>query len=322
MCGVTLLACLPFALGCGLMGDLTTMGCPEGEVCRVDPEARFYRAGAAPCVSEPNPFDLLAPGMSGSASVALGGTTWATASSRTAVTLTFSAEFETLESDALGLRARAVTEGAGRFSAYREDGTLADYLAIPVVRAARIVLTDGIACPEQARALLRGVSVRLVALPMSAGSHPLVDTSSSVRTETDDEVITPMDGDTVTLVVTARSITERSTLEVVDAADELIPLVSPAEQLRGELNVDGNALCFQARADGVALLGVPITTSRIEGPFVPSRWLEDAPDEFATGAASYPGCVWIESDRTTSEEGTLEIEMAGLTARYTLVDRY
>lgn len=312
------------ALSCGVVGDRDGMGCPTGERCSGS-LVGFYRAGAIPCVAGPILLQAELDASRGSTAVALGGTTWARAPESFTGTVRFSSEFETLSVEGLLATARAVRVGPGRFDAYRDDDTLADYLAMPVVPAERVVVSDRITCPDQPRALLRNVGVHLLALAVAEDGGLLVDTGASVRSATGDETITPSVGDTIDLRVAAGTLDETVTLPVVEAADEIVAIVTPLEQLRGEVYPRFlEAVCFQARSGGRALLGVPMSAVRVEGGYSASPPFDEPPsDELAAILAAFPSCVWLSrEDPTHPSQGVLEVDMAGLTARYPLVERY
>lgn len=315
---------LPWALGCASQGDLETMGCPEGEVCAPGPGLYFSRATAIGC----SPFEGLVDGSpySRNVAVALGGTSWARVGGHLR-TVSFTSEFEPISMNDDGGTVRAVREGEGRFEVRAlgrhdvADGVLLDYVALPVVPVARVVVSDYLACTDEEVALLRGVPVRLRALPFASDDRPLVDTTASVRSLAGEDVVTPTVSERATVRLLVASTSEIATLPVVDAADEIVPRQRVVAQLRGELELGVlGELCFQARADGVSLLGVPLSAARPSAHFRPVWWWDDT-ERRERAILRFPSCVFLEPDPGHRDEPAfIEIEMAGLTARYDVAE--
>ncbi len=308
----------PWVLACGIEGDLGSMGCPPGEVCGMLPpgEVTFTRSIAIDCHP---PSSLIAHLLSnqsqGSTAVMLGGRT--SASLRAAppgAEGRFSAHFAPIEGTE---EAVAVMLGPGRFTAYQMDGVVLDYVAMPIMTRAAVAVTDEVTCADRPQAVLRGLPVRLRPLVYAADRTALVDTSAFVESPAGDGTITALEGDSIAVTVVVGGERTTVTLPVVDGADEIQPLLSVTDQLRGDFVADGiTSVCFRARTGEVSLLGVPIEDLTITGPY--RETFSESPDLNDAWHTRYPMCLLLAPTDGAAGRGEVAFRMAGIPVRYGL----
>lgn len=297
---------LPFALSCGVEGDLGRLGCPPGETCAPAPIS-FHVAEVSPCTWDAFPRRR-------SRAVAFGGTTRAEPTS--AVRTEWSAHFAPATTGRLAV---AVALGEGRFTARDADDNVIDFLSLPVRQVRTISVTDQLACPGEPRALLEGTTLTLrwsdesasgaILQPQMSAEDgtALVDLEAGVRGADGSETII-VGPDSVGLEVRYAGTTEIITLPVVSAIDDFAPMLSPTEQLAGSIVLSARifgAVCFRATSSGALVLGVPA-----EG-----RIVEDLPD-WSVGPFPIPGCLGVDAPWDAEATVTLEVTMAGLTRTF------
>lgn len=267
------MALVPLQLGClplEPIGDVDRLGCPLGEIC--EPTYVDLQWGVAvTCGSS-----ALDRAPRSSSSVALGGRTWATATrdgyGNPVGATVFSEHFTP---DDGRTTARATTLGAGRFTVYDVTGTVLDYVELPVMDGARAFATDGVTCPEDERALLRGHEATLHPLIRAADGTPLVDLDASIRTLSGERSVAPGPGsDRITFRIRyGAGLESLDTLQVVDDIDRVVPIETLTQQLRGavvlaplELPVHPTWLCFRPMSGTATLLGVVLDRAEIHDP--------------------------------------------------------
>lgn len=266
------LAIVPLQLGClepEPTGDLDRFGCPDGETCTPG-AVQLTRSVAYRCGGM---VAMEAAPSRGSTAVALGGRTTAAVSwlgwgPADVAESTFSAEFETIYDPGSAVYSgRAVALGTGRFDARSSSDTVIDYVRMPVQQADHAIVTDGVACAEDERVLLRHATVALRAAVFAGDGTPLVDLDATVRTLAGESSVTPgARSDRITFRLRFGGDGESlDTLRVVDAVDRIGVAEAPLDRLRRAplaLTRVVTRLCFRAFSGAASVLGLRVVSTR------------------------------------------------------------